>query len=357
MNRDSEALQKSLLRLLQDLIPNVSPVDAEAIDPGLGLEPEMANHQDGRSPNLLFQDAVSTASNHPASETTPAERESLLKLGEIPAVQDRFHALLKHRLQSEIQRNPPLFPWETEIHDYEADSVSTVGARIMSETLVPPINVKVPARLWVNQLKALNLPIQVPEAILAQLLERCQEVVQSSLLEGAKLVRAVEDLFPNQSPALNHLAGLVMTSPARSAATKPPSGVNYPLSYEAAVPAQQMVLSLLTAREIIGALTLTLSANQPKLERQWVTELGALTLQADYEMDAAVASLRIQGRLPSGGHLTLRSNGLQATAQRPTPGYLSVELFDLQPGITCTLEVGLELDDEAPLLFAVQINA
>jgi hypothetical protein len=358
MHDDSEVLQRKLLKLLQDLIPNASLSDAEAISQEL-YEVKGSPSRDFFDSNLP-QDASSETSNHHESETIPANRESLFNLGEIPAVQDRFYSLLKHRLQTEIQQNPPLFPWETEIHDYETETVPY--AAIASESTLentpelasPAGNQKVPAWIWSNQLKTLNLPVPMPEKVLAQLFQRCQDVMQSSLLEGAKLVRAVEELFPGQAGALNQLAGLVMTSPARSdKATTPTAGANFPSSYEVAVPPQQMVLSLLAAREIMTSLSLTLSSQQPQIGRQWLTEAGVLTLLADYQ--ATTAQIRIQGNLPCGGSLLLRGNGLHAAAERSTTGLLTVELNDIQPNQIYTLEVRLTEKDPTPVLFTVRL--
>ncbi|MBW4581876.1 MAG: hypothetical protein KME42_20100 [Tildeniella nuda ZEHNDER 1965/U140] len=355
MNDDSEALQRNLLELLQDLVAFTTSDDSGVVAPVIEWNNEQYGAQTINAPDLFISQAESAGNfGHLRSDVYSSERKNLLKLGEIPAVQDRFHTLLKHRLQSEMQRNPPLFPWETEVHDYEAETAYGV---IGSATTAPvsTTNQRVPAQVWLQQLKALNLPIQLPEGLLGQLLERCQEAVQSSLLEGAKLVNAVEALFPGQSQSLNHLAGMVMTSPARSGAVaSPPPGTNYPSSYESAVPAQQMVLSLLAAREIMTALTLPISLTQPKLERQWLTDLGALSLQADYALDATGAKLRLQATVPSGGSITLRGADVQASAQRSTAGSLSVELFDFQPQQPYTLEVCL--DEQTPLSFAIRIT-
>ncbi|PSB33605.1 PatU [Stenomitos frigidus] len=354
MNDDSEALQRNLLELLQDLVAFTTSDDSGVVNPVIEWNDEQHGAQSMNAPDLfIFKDEPSGNADHLRFDAHSSERKNLLKLGEIPAVQDRFYTLLKHRLQTEIQRNPPLFPWETEIHDYEtepayeiADSAVTAG--------VSPTQQRVPAQVWLQQLKALNLPLQLPEGLLSQLLERCQEAVQSSLLEGARLVKSVEDLFPDQLQALNHLAGMVMTSPARSGATAAPPGTNYPESYESAVPAQQMVLSLLAAREIMAALTLPISLSQPRLERQWLTDLGALSLQADYGLDATAAKLRLQAALPSGGSITLRGEQVQASAQRSTAGSLSVELLDFQPQQPYMLEV--RLDDQEPLVFAIRVT-
>ncbi|NJR51387.1 MAG: hypothetical protein HC780_19205 [Leptolyngbyaceae cyanobacterium CSU_1_3] len=102
MEHDSEAKQRNYLKLLQDLgLTNPSAIDG--IDPLMiaeFAEEEVTDWQNFTSelpeslqPNLL-------------------EEDMLLKPGEIPAVQDRFHALLKRRLQFEIEQKPPLFPWE-----------------------------------------------------------------------------------------------------------------------------------------------------------------------------------------------------------------------------------------------------
>jgi hypothetical protein len=37
----------------------------------------------------------------------------------MPTVEDRLPLLIQKRLEAEIQKHPPLFPWETEIDDYD----------------------------------------------------------------------------------------------------------------------------------------------------------------------------------------------------------------------------------------------
>ncbi|HEY9896981.1 MAG TPA: PatU [Candidatus Sericytochromatia bacterium] len=354
MNDDSDVLQRNLLELLQDLVLFTTSDDSGVVNPVIDGSDGQSGASAMSAPDFLISQNAPSVDSSQFKFDASSQRKNLLKLGETPAVQDRFHTLLKHRLQSEIQQNLPLFPWETEVHDYETES--TVGFVDSAVLAAPPaaVNQSIPAHVWLHQLKTLNLPVALPEKLLGQLLERCQNVVQSSLLEGAKLVKSVEDLFPGQSQSLNQLAGMVMTSPARSGAMQPPSGANYPTNYESAVPAQQMVLSLLAAREIIAALTLTVSLRQPTLERQWLTELGALSLQVDYGLDATAAKLRIQGTLPCGGTLTLRGEHLEASAQRVTAGVLSVELFDLAPHQSVVLEICLP--EQKPLVFAVRIT-
>jgi hypothetical protein len=335
MDHESEALQKLLLHLAGEGWENL-PCSVESPPPENLSDPEA----------LAIPSSDAGASDRGQSETFSSQRSYLLNLGDIPAVQDRFYRLLKNRLASEAQRTPPLFPWETEVHDYEAESTTpAVGSNLEG--------VGAPSRLWMTQLKNFGLPVALPEGLLLQLFHHCQTVAQSTLLEGAKLVQAVETLFPGEGYALNNLAGLVMTSPARSGEAPV---VDYPPSYEAAAPTQQMVLSLLAAREILGALTLDVSTRQPTVTRQWLTEFGSLTLVADYHATDFQARLRVQGVLPGGGSLTLVTAGQQATATLTDAGQLSVELV-VSPGQACTLEVRLGDEDLAPLVFAVRTDA
>jgi hypothetical protein len=196
----------------------------------------------------------------------------------------------------------------------------------------------------------MSLPVPMPQPVLMQLFEQCQAVLQSSLREGAKLVHAVEALFPGHAPALNQLAGLVLTAPARSSAVleqKPQPG--FPQHYDVATPAQQMLLSLLAARDLLDGMTLKLSTQQPKAERQWLTDAGSVVLEAEYQNDR----LRIQAQLPCPGSLHFQGQTTMSTAQRSDAGYLSVELFNLLPNQTYALEVRLDETEQPVMIFAV----
>lgn len=369
MSTDPESFQKDLLAwLMQDPVasalpdeeasnsttssdssPYITPAASQELAADSELEnPEVdAPHPLGSDP--LDVEGMGFASNsiHELEDFSPHSGSQSVKPGEIPTVQERFHALLKHRLQTEIQRHPPLFPWETEVASYESD---------IPDFVVPD---RVPARLWAAQLRNLSMPVPVPEAILTQLLEQCQEVVQTSLKEGVKLVRAVEALFPDQSQTLNDLAGLVLVAPHRSGTTSASllesdeATAQFPESYEVATLQQQMLLSLLAAREIMESLNLAVVANQPTVERQWLTSAGLLTLETKYQPQGD-SRLRIQGRLPCGGSLKLKGDQSQSTTSRSQAGCLSVELFDPQPNQSYTLEVRLQEQDQKPLIFTVQ---
>ncbi|KAM3101130.1 hypothetical protein ACKFKF_09130 [Phormidesmis sp. 146-12] len=327
MDYDSEAKQRSYLKLLQEL-GLTNPADLESIDPLILADlAEDATHS---------QDFTSEVSE--SSQPNLFKEDMLLKPGEIPAVQDRFHALLKRRLQLEIQQKPPLFPWEKEISDYRLEPAS-VTSPVFST-----------ASLWMAQLRNLSLPVALPETVLVQLLERCEAVVLSSLREGAKLVKAVDALFPGQTQLLNDVARLVTVAPARSAGTLLPE-TDLPTSFDDAIEPQQMALSMMAVREILGSLTLTVTPSQPKVDRQWLTDQGLLTLQAEYQLSQGSVRLKVEADLPCGGSLQLQGEEWQALADRPDAGRLNLELRDLSPNKTYPLEV--QLGEQDKLVFAI----
>ena len=265
--------------------------------------------------------------------------------GDIPAVQERFEALLKSRLSLEIEQNPPLFPWEDEVLEYQSDWTESLDP--VSTGLGNVSGLGKSGSLWLEQLRRLTTPVALPEAMLASLLVASESIVQTSLREGVKVVKVVESFFPENFLQLNQLAGIVMMSPARNGYASLQSRwgeLDVPTTYEAASSTQQMVLLLLAAREMIAALTLTLNAGVSS-SHQWMTEIGALTLQLDYRVKGDDAMLHIQGQLPSGGSLSLVNGPSLSMAQRPEAGMLSVELADLRLMQPLQLEVQLGSDD------------
>lgn len=318
----------------RESVPPVSEPSAPALEPAGELDPLDLEEIDCLAPSSRGETESGQSQAMP-----PLEGQSQ-EMGEIPTVQDRFQALLKHRLQAKIESNLPCFPWETEVCEYYDEAYE-------------PLVESTAAQLWLTQLRTLNLPVVVPESVLAQLLDRCQEVVQSNLREGGKLVQAVASLFPDRFGTLNQLAGMVLVSPLRSgSAMASAEAANFPPSYEAASPSQQMVLSLLAARQIINDLTLTVSTSGEPVERQWLTSAGLLTLQAVCQ-SAQGTQLCLQAVLPCGGSLRLQSSQTQATAQRSDEGALSVALFNVAVEDICALSVQLEACEQIPLQFSV----
>lgn len=355
-DNNSESVDNRLLAwLLGDNNPPANSPPSEAVEADLEMDEldpldseELnivpSNNGTGDPVGHLYEvdGQRSTGGVNPTRPTSQSAGVRHIPTGEIPTVQNRFQALLKRRLKAEIELHPPLFPWETEISDYEpvySDNIVTSG--------VPCFH------FWTAQLRSLSLPVTLPETVLAQLLDTCQEVVQSPLQQGAKMVRAVSSLFPEQPQSLNEMAGLVLRYPTRS----PREQQLFTSTYEAATADQQMALSLLAAREILNTLTLSVSPNQPLAERKWQTAAGMLTLQAEYQLQGKTPKLRVESRLPRGGSLKLQTQQGSASAQRLYPGYLSVESYDLIPNQTYPVEVRFQELDQQPLVFVISPTA
>lgn len=338
MNKDAEAINQFLAWLLQEPTPAVMP-SGKLANPFADLEQSGAvNLQPYMDP--LDSEVEAMQAELSESSAVFTEDTSSLKIGEIPAVQDRFHAIIKRRLRAEIERNPPLFPWETSLMDYESESAEMIADAV-------------PISFWNSQLEALKLPVQLPEELLLRIFDQCRQLVHSSLREGVKLVRAVETLFPDEPQALNHWAGQVLAEPVRGAhqaldpATLPPS-------YEAANPTQQMVLSLLAAQQVLAAMTLEVSTENPQVQRLWLTTAGPLVLDVTYS--AETNGLQIQGQLPTAGRLAIKGSAGVVTATCSTAASLSVELTELTIGQTYPLEVTVEGAEPSTLGFAIHLS-
>lgn len=323
MDHDLESRTRVLLKLLQNL-GLVNPSD-----------PRVTFEQFDQNRDAIREDR---STSHLSSSEDLSHQP-----GEIPAVQDRFHALLKRRLLMEAEQKPPIFPWEKEAVHYDAES--TIEAQ----------PVLAAASVWLSQIRHMNLPIPLPEAVMTELLARCQSALFSSLREGAKLVQAVDTLFPGQSQLLNNVAGYVMVSPARSSAAKLQDlatelGEELPKSFEGAIETQQMALSLLAAREILSTLMLKISTQQPRIEREWMTELGAFTLRMEYTTDR----LRIEAELPCGGSLQFQGEESRSLVDRDGAGRLNLEIREFTVDRVYPLEV--RLGEQDVLTFAVNVQ-
>ncbi|MBV6623115.1 MAG: PatU [Rivularia sp. (in: Bacteria)] len=319
MNSDTESLQNQLLAWL--------------------LAEDASTEEDFLVESEENNGAKTTKAN--TASTSGASESELMpypfQLGEIPAVQKRFQAVLKRRLQNQIQDNPPLFPWESQVIDYP-DYVDS------------PSIAWVPAWGWAAQQSKLSLPIPMPEKIFQQLLAKCQELLTFPVPLGAKLVGAVESLFPNEPQTLNDLAGMVLRSPYRSADTLEKS-TTLEGSFSDLQPRQQMALSLLAAKQLLENLTVTIDAAQDVVEKQWLTDVGNVTLRIKY--DLVGGKLLVEAQLPQQGSLKLRKDDLQVEAESSVSGSISLELNSVQQGATYTLAVELQEMDTQPLTFAI----
>jgi len=274
--------------------------------------------------------------------------------GEIPTVQQRFQTILKQRIQAEIDDRLPLFPWETSISDYELDEPIPVAAASYLNAL----------KQWLPQLNTLNFAHKLPEAVLAQVLQGCFTVVATPRKLGSQIVKAVGELFPEGGQSLNDVAGLVLAGgfPGRGAVMATEAIAPEVTDYSSATLDQQMALSLMAARQIIDTLTLSVSAARPQLHRQWQTVYGAVDLQLTYQGGQELSrrglnpSLRVQVWLPKGGKMTIDNPHDSVMTERAYPGYLSAELFDLQPNQLYPLEIKLLEGEQTPLSFAISVT-
>ncbi len=323
MNSDSESLQNQLLAWLLG-------------DPQTTEERNLVDCKDVKGVNNLDETAAASNGGDFRSRQPP----QTFQLGEIPTVQERFQAVLKRRLQIQIENHPPLFPWENQLTDYP-DYVDK-----------PSVDL-VPVWGWTAQQVKLNLPILLPERVFQMLLEKCQGLVSSSLPLGTKLVQAVENLFPAEPEVINDIAGLVLRSPYRSAVDAIETMPNLESSYSDLQPRQQMALSLMAAKQLLENLTLPIGATDPLVERQWLTSSGVLTLRVEYQTQGQVTKLRVQSELPGAGILNLHGEASQAMVESSSPGCVSVELNDIQLNQTYTLEVELKEIDTRPLVFVI----
>jgi hypothetical protein len=264
------------------------------------------------------------------------------QLGEIPTVQERFQAVLKRRLQVEIQNHPPLFPWESQLIDYP-------------EFVEEPSIALVPAWGWLAQQSKLNLPVSLPEKIFQQLMEKCQSLLTSSLPLGPKLVQAVESFFPEDYQLINDVAGLVLRSAYRSVdvlETIP----NIQSDYSDLQPRQQMALSLMAAKQLLENLTLPISFTNPVIEKQWQTAAGTLSIRVELQSLGKLTKLRVHSELPTQGVLKLHGNGTQAVSQSGDSNNPSVELYCKRTNQTCTLEIECPELEQQPLLLAINLT-
>lgn len=327
MKRDTEIIRDILLWLLDDPKPTGSaPFNILANAP---LPEEGSTDVSGDSWDPFESEAFAIVELDPGL-LNPGSIPHPVSLGEIPAVQDRFQALIKRRLRLEIERHPPLFPWEQHVQEYP----EWLGQEAPA------------ASLWLDHLRHLKLPALLPDEVMAALLQRCQDLANQPLKSGVRLVKAVESLFPEQPQTLQNVARLVLSPAYRSGS----AAAELSLDYDSANTQQQVALAMLAAQEIFSSLALALSPQQPLVERQWVTPAGTLTLKASYQPDGSV---QIQGVLPQAGYLQVAASRIERTAAGEVIGVLDQP----QPGQVYPVTVGLGDFSAAPLQFSLWLDA
>ncbi|MEL6815061.1 MAG: hypothetical protein AAFP03_09635 [Cyanobacteria bacterium J06598_3] len=305
-------------------------------------------------PSGAFQPRFSAASQKVSFEDAYSQTAQSFNFGEIHAVQERVQSLLKKRLLLEYENNPPLFPWESEVSEYPAEVAE--GIPVASAVAAAPA-VPLPAvPLWSTHVSALKVPSLLPKALLNSLFERCQALAQTPVKQGVRLVRAVEDLFPEQSDMLEPIANMVLVPAYRSSRAAQDAVIqelaNVAGGYDSALPEQKIALSMLAAQEILGALTFSLDADKPVESRSWVTAGGVLELTATY----SAGQLMLAAVIPTGGKLRLSDGDVDQLAMRSQPGPLDIVWANPTLGKTYVLEVTLQGETQ-PLNFAVHVAA
>ena len=207
MNSDLVSTRNLLLWLLQEFDPTFSipsgngstseanEIEARSFGVGSDATSSKPNDQQGQSlaptgstsDPSTFSSVVSfnqfwtthhprfsMASRDPSLLEVFSQTAQSFNFGEIHAVQDRFHNLLKQRLLLEYENKPPLFPWESELGEYPAEVSDTVGVAIAS-----------PAPLWGIHMSSLEVSGLLPGPLLNALFTRCQSLVSAHCQYGA----------------------------------------------------------------------------------------------------------------------------------------------------------------------------
>ncbi len=56
----------------------------------------------------------------------------------MPNVEDRLPLLIQKQLDAEIRQRPPLFPWETELEEYETTEAESGHPKLINVPVAPP---------------------------------------------------------------------------------------------------------------------------------------------------------------------------------------------------------------------------
>jgi hypothetical protein len=282
---------------------------------------------------------------------SPSVIPDLPPVGDIPAVQTRFNALIERRLRVEIEKNLPLFPWETSILDYETETARDETVQLS----------------WLRRLQQIELPIRLPEQTLTSIFSRCQELARQPLPEGLQIVRAIEHLFPNSERWLHELTGTFLhEATVRDASSLKERLIDLtrnnspqsPRSFDDASMPQQALLSMLVAREILQELRFDLTAQTPSLERRWPLELGDLAIAIEAVTIEGEIAIQVHCEVPAACTICLFDETQPAVvAARDDRGELCLTLPNAIVDQTYTLEINSGQPHTIPLQFAVRVHS
>ena len=288
---------------------------------------DLTQHLDSQDP-LNFLESDGLFADLPRSPGL-----QFLDLGERSVVEDRFYALLKRRMRAQVEAHPPLFPWESELLEYEDAT---------------------PA--WLPQLQRLQLPVALPQPVLAQLFQRCQDLVQTVHQTGVQLVRSVQPLVPTVT-GLQSLAQTVALGAARDddGSQAYLLGPAIPATYDEATTQQQAVLVLLAAQHLLQKMTLTLSPPLPRQGQLWATAWGPLEITATYtEPLPGQGELDLWASLPAGGQLSCQAGENLLRADRETSGCVNLVVPGVQLDQAYAVDVWLKGGD-VPLKLVIHL--
>ncbi|NJN71565.1 MAG: hypothetical protein HC799_01460 [Limnothrix sp. RL_2_0] len=267
------------------------------------------------------------------------DEELSTNMNNMNAIEARFQSLLKDRLLQEIASHPPRFPWETGSEVYLTDGQPE------QEPVVTP--------LWQPQLAAFNIPFKMPEPMLSNLMRSCSEAMQSLEPQGAKLVQAVQELFPVEQLMLHQMAQWVMATPDRSGPAAVLTG-----DFQTASDQQQIAMSMIAAKTILEQLTINVSAKAPA-KFEWETAVGAIAIKASHVSNQTSElghKVHLSVYLPQGGQVTWETAQGSASASRLYPGELGLTLVDCQKGGIYPVTITFNQANQEPLTVAIALD-
>ncbi len=337
MNKDSDIARDILLRFLFD------PVDVETSPSGDICRPTSSANVAEGYPGVANRSpfAPGFSGPDPFTVTDPEHLipsdyiDPVFDSGDVTVVQTHFEALLKRRLRQEIEPRPPLFPWENTLQEYP----DTINQDPQANTL------------WLDHLQNLDIPSSLPDDVLAELFQQCQQVVQSTWQSGRRLIEALESLFPEQPQTLEHIAGLVLRPAYRSGHAQTLQKIDY----DNASSQQQIALAMMAAQNIFEALSLRVSEATPTIQKEWQTSAGPLMVEARHN-PRATPQLEVTVHVPQAGTLLLATEDETIETHRTGAGQLVIHLNQPRSQWPYVLEVVLGDDGATPLRFQVLVE-
>jgi hypothetical protein len=256
-------------------------------------------------------------------------------------LENRFQELIKQRLSLEIERHPPLFPWETDIMEYPTE---------IYEEVAPS---KIPS--WLSELV---LPVKFPIKILSELVQACSQMIDSLDPQPMQMVKVVSQLFPQDLNFLHQQAGIIAIAGCDRSATT--TATDQELwhdleDYENCSCEQQMTLSLLAAQQILNALILNISPQQPFVRKEWQIPEGKIFVKADYLI--AHQQIRVEIKAPDQGEISWHNQNKMIKVNCDTSESVTFYFTQVQENQVYTVNVNLVDPNATFFSFGLKIKA